>query len=524
MTGDACDVGAAGQPATVGAWIGFIAMAVGMFMAILDIQIVASSLPDIQAGLGISTRLTSWIQTAYLMAEVVAIPLTGFLARCLSSRGLFVAAVGGFTGASLGCAASQGFASLVVWRVVQGFCGGAIIPCVFSAVFLLFPPRLHDRATMIAGVLAMLAPTLGPTLGGWITETLSWHWLFLVNLPPGIVVGALVGALIAIDRPDWRRLRHIDYATLALIAIFLATLELALKQAPTLGWLSASALLMFAVCAGTGAAAVRRCLVRPEPIVDLRAFAERNFALGCWLSFALGMGLYGAVYLMPLFLGYIRQHSPLEIGAVMAVTGAAQLIAAPLATIADLRYDRRWLAALGYGLLAVGLALSCVQTYATDFDAMFWPQVVRGAALMLCILPVTTIALGRLPAARIANASGLFNLMRNLGGAIGLALVDTILEQRPPVHAERIVARLLAGDPDAARLVGLSTERFKGVPLGPIDQATKDFVAPLVERAAAVASFNDAWLLLAVLVGVALLAVPLLRHAPGDDDADQASG
>src|SRR5262249_45372564 len=152
----------------------------------------------------------------YLMAEVVAIPLTGFLARCLSSRGLFVAAVTGFTAASVGCALSGGFAVLVACRVVQGFCGGAIIPCVFAAVVLLFPPRLHDRATMIAGVLAMLAPTLGPSLGGWITERLSWHWLFLINLPPGIIVALLTGALIAIDRPDWRLLRRLDYPGLVL--------------------------------------------------------------------------------------------------------------------------------------------------------------------------------------------------------------------------------------------------------------------------------------------------------------------
>jgi DHA2 family multidrug resistance protein len=509
---DASAVGAAGRPASFGTWIGFAAMALGMFMAILDIQIVASSLPEIQAGLGIPTTLTSWIQTAYLMAEVVAIPLTGFLARCLSSRILFVGAVLGFTASSLGCALSTGFASLIAFRVIQGFCGGAIIPCVFTAVFLLFPPRLHDRATMIAGVLAMLAPTLGPSLGGWITERLSWHWLFLINLPPGLVVAALTGALIAIDRPDWRLLRRIDYAGLVLIAVFLATLELVLKQAPEIGWLSARSLALLAVCGAAGIGAIVRCLKGAEPIVDLRALGDRDFALGCGLSFALGMGLYGAVYLMPLFLGYIRQHSPLEIGAIMVVTGAAQLVAAPLATIAEPRVDRRWLAALGYGLLAVGLAVSGFETYASDFDEMLWPQILRGAAIMLCILPVTTIALGRLPAHRLADASGLFNLMRNLGGAIALALIDTVLERRAPIHAEHLVARLLAGDPDAARFVGLSTERFTGVPLGPVDQATKDFVAPLVERAAAVAAFNDAWLLLAFLVALALLAVPCFRR------------
>jgi len=495
----------------LGTWVGFVAMAIGMFMAILDIQIVASSLPDIQAALGITTDLTSWIQTAYLMAEVVAIPLTGFLARCLSTRLLFGGAIAGFTAASLGCALSHGFVALVAWRVLQGLCGGAIIPCVFSAVFLLFPPRLHDRATTIAGALAMLAPTLGPSLGGWITESLTWHWLFLINLPPGIVVSLLSVRLIDVDRPDWRLLRRLDYATLALIAVFLAMLELALKRAPELGWLSRPALAMLALCGAAGIASMVRCLRRAEPIVELRVFADRNFAVGCGFSFVLGMGLYGATYLMPLFLGYVRQHSPLEIGAIMMVTGAAQLVCAPVTAWADARVDRRRLTALGFGLFAVGLGLSGFETYATDFAEMLVPQLLRGSAIMLCILPVTTIALGHLPAARVGNASGLFNLMRNLGGAIALALIDTVLERRAPIHAEHLIGRLQAGDPDAARFVGLSTERFTGVPIGPVDQATKDFVAPLVERAAAVAAFNEAWLLLAVLVGLALLALPLFR-------------
>jgi DHA2 family multidrug resistance protein len=259
---------------------------------------------------------------------------------------------------------------------------------------------------------------------------------------------------------------------------------------------------------------VLRCLGRAEPLVELRAFGDRNFALGCGFSFVLGVGLYGATYLLPLFLGYVRQHSPLEIGAIMIVTGAAQLVCAPLTAWAETRVDRRWLTALGFGLFAAGLGLSGFETYATDFSEMLLPQLVRGSAIMLCILPVTTIALGHLPAARVGNASGLFNLMRNLGGAIALALIDTVLERRAPMHAEQLVARLQAGDPDAARFVGLSTERFTGVPIGPVDQATKDFVAPLVERAAAVASFNDAWLLLAVLVGLSLLALPLLRKPP----------
>ncbi|MGV8951403.1 MAG: MFS transporter, partial [Cypionkella sp.] len=178
--------------ASLAIWAGFAAMCLGMFMAILDVQIVATSIPTIQSALGVAPDQMSWIQTAYLIAEVIAIPLTGFLTRALSMRWLFVTAVVMFTAASVGCAASGSFVELLAWRVIQGFSGGTLIPAVFSAVFLMFPERQQALATTIAGVLAVLAPTVGPIIGGWITETYSWHWLFLINVAPG-----LISALIA---------------------------------------------------------------------------------------------------------------------------------------------------------------------------------------------------------------------------------------------------------------------------------------------------------------------------------------
>src|SRR6201981_2242891 len=207
-------------------WVGFFAMASGMFMAILDTQIVASSLPEIQTGLGIPLDQLSWVQTAYLMAEIVAIPLTGWLTRLMSTRGAFVACICGFTTASLACARAPGFWSLVLARVVQGFCGGAMIPLVFSAVFLMFQWPGRTRAILYAGLLAMLAPTLGPSVGGFITDRYSWHWLFLINVPPGVVVALLVARAVEIDRSDWRCLRSVDLLALPLLAIFLGSLQL----------------------------------------------------------------------------------------------------------------------------------------------------------------------------------------------------------------------------------------------------------------------------------------------------------
>jgi DHA2 family multidrug resistance protein len=508
---------AASHAAGAKTWIGFVAMAVGMFMAILDIQIVASSLPEIQAGLGLALDQLSWVQTAYLMAEIVAIPLTGWLTAMLSTRGAFLACVCGFTAASLACAGSTGFWSLIPARIVQGFCGGALIPLVFSAIFLMFDWSARTRATLVAGLLAMLAPTLGPSIGGFVTDRLSWHWLFLINVPAGIVVALLVARTVEVDRADRRGFGAVDLWALPLLAVFLAGLELLLKEAPKRGWGSAPMLLLAAVCFTCGGGLARRSLRHPAPLIDLAAFRHRNFALGCWFSFVLGIGLYGASYLLPVFLGLVRDYDALPIGEIMMVTGAAQLAVAPIATLLERRTDARLLIAAGYGLLAIGWVGNGFMTYQTDFWGLFWQQTARGTAVMLCLLPTTALALGSFEPADVANASGLFNLMRNLGGAIGLAVIDTVIGQRAPTHVAALVSRLQAGDAAAARLVGLPTERFTGVPIGPVDAATRELVAPLVERAGLVAAFNDAWLWIGGAMLLSLLLLPLLRAAPARD-------
>ena len=442
-------------------------MCLGMFMAVLDIQIVASSLPDIQTAFGIPLDLLGWVQTAYLIAEIIAIPLTARLTRLLSLRGLFVVAISGFTLASLGAALSPNFDLLLLFRVIQGFCGGAIIPAVFTAGFALFPPDRRVLPTTIAGIFAMVAPTLGPVVGGYITDTYSWHWMFLINLPPGLLVAVLTGALLRGARPDWPFLRQLDYAGAALAALFLGSFVLFLKEAPKHHWTGGYISMLAFVCVASGIGAVHRCLTHAEPIVELALFRQRAFAASCLFSFTLGAGLYGSVYLTPVFLGLVRDHTPIEIGLVMIVSGAAQLLAAPVAAVAEKRMNLLLLAGIGYGLFGIGLVANAFETVDTDFAGFFWPQVLRGAGVMLCILPSMTIALEHRLGDDLANASAIFNLMRNLGGTIAIALVDTVLQQRTPIHVARLIARLQAGDPDAARIVGLPLDRFHNVPLRP---------------------------------------------------------
>ncbi|MGQ0583525.1 MAG: DHA2 family efflux MFS transporter permease subunit [Reyranella sp.] len=489
-------------------------MALGMFMAILDIQIVVTSLPNIQAALDIRPEQMSWLQTAYLIAEVIAIPLTGLLTRVLTMRGLFVAAITLFSLASLGCAASGGFASLVAWRVVQGFAGGVLIPLVFTAVFVLFPVRQQTVATTLAGVLAVLAPTVGPLAGGWITETYSWHWLFLINIGPGIVAAAVAAWFLPAGKTDVDHARRLDIVALLLMALALASLEIALKEAPQYGWGSGLVLGLLMLSAASLAAFVRRTLARETPIVDLSAFADRNFAISCALSFLLGIGLYGSVYLMPVFLGFVRGHDSLEIGTIMLVTGLAQLATAPLAVQLERRLDARLLTAAGFALFAAGLGLSAFQTRLSDYDDMFWPQILRGTAIMLCLLPPTRLALGHLAPERVADASGLFNLMRNLGGAIGLALIDTVVYGRSPLHAERLAEKLKAGDIATGRLIGLPEGSLTGIAPQNVDPETVSLVRALAEKAALVTSINEAWAMLAAFSALAVLSVAFLKPEP----------
>lgn len=490
-------------------WAGFAAMALGMFAAILDVQIVATSLPDIQAALGVSPDQMSWVQTAYLIAEVVAIPLTGLLMRILTMRWLFVGAMVLFICASAGCAASGSFGVLIGWRVLQGASGGVLIPVVFSAVFLMFPVARQGLATTLAGVLAVLAPTVGPIVGGWITQTYSWHWLFLINVLPGLIAASVAAWVLPRAKAQFALLQSVDLVAIALLALGLATLEIALKQAPERGWASGLVVGLLVLSGLSGLGFVRRSLGGAHPVVDLRAFGDRNFAVGCLLSFVLGIGLFGSVYLMPVFLAFVRGQNALQIGTLMLVTGLAQLAMAPVAVALEPRVDARLLTAAGFGLFALGLGQSAFQTPQTDFAGMFWPQVTRGLAIMFCLLPPTRLALGRLAPDKVPDASGLFNLMRNLGGAIGLALIDTVIYSRAAGHGADLMTRLQAGDLDAARFIGLPLQALNPGALTPALQAQ---LAPLLQKASLTLAINDAWAMIALLTVAALACVPFVRR------------
>ena len=326
----------AGTPAQAPAvrdWVGILAMVFGLFMAIMDVQIVTSSLTQIQGGLSASPDEISWVQTAYLIADVVMVPLSGMLSRLLSTRVLFVSATLGFTAASALCATATSLTQMILYRALQGFSGGAITPSVFPVLYTKFRgPQLATLMVLISLILN-LSSTLGPTIGGFLTDTLSWHWLFLVNIVPGIAVAVMVWWLIDIDKPDWSLLRYFDLCGLVLMALFLGCLEYALEEGPRWDWLADETILAAVVVSSVASVLFFwRVLTYHQPIVDLRTFTNRNFALGSFYTFVVGTGLYGATYLIPLYLAQVRGYSSLQIGETVVVTGLAQMAVSPFTT------------------------------------------------------------------------------------------------------------------------------------------------------------------------------------------------
>lgn len=488
--------------------VGYFAMVLGMFMAILDIQIVSSSLTEIQAGLSASADEISWVQTSYLIAEVIMIPFSGYLSRLLSTRVLFTLSAASFTLASVGCALASNLETMIVLRALQGFLGGAMIPTVFASTYMMFPRSRMAGATVIIGLVATLAPTIGPTLGGYLTQLFSWHWLFLINIVPGVIVCLLVWSFIDIDKPNYALFKGFDYIGLAALAVFLGSLEYVLEEGTRNDWFNDEAIRNFAIACAIGAVAFFwRSLTYANPIVDLKAFRNRNFATGCLFSLTIGVGLYGLVYLLPLYLGRVRGLNSLQIGEIMFVTGLAQFLSAPPAGILARHLDPRPVLGFGFALLAASTWSMTGLTGDWQFDELLLPQIMRGAALMFCIVPINVIALGTLPQHELKNASGLYNLTRNLGGAFGLAGINTVMTERTNFHWNRMVDFINPGRWEVQQYIDSIGASFGD--RSPADQmllAAKMLTAK-VQGQAYLMSFIDTFTLLSILFGLAAVMV-----------------
>jgi DHA2 family multidrug resistance protein len=501
--------------------IGFFAMVIGMFMAILDIQIVASSIQQIQAGVSASAEEVAWIQTSYLIAEVIGIPLSGLLNRALSMRRLFVFSATGFTLASMLCALAWDLNSLVVFRCIQGFLGAAMIPTTMAAAFTLFGPNRSVFQQVAIGMVATLAPSIGPTLGGWITEHLSWHWLFLVNVIPGIIAATVVWRLIPKQPPQLNLIKNIDIIGLAAMALFLGSFEYVFEEGPAAGWFEDEELVVWMfLCSLGGIIFFWRALTRTNPVVDLKVFKDRNFAVGSMVAIVVGFGLFGSVYLTPLFLGSVRGYNSLQIGQIMSVGGIAMFIGGPLAGALIRKIDPRIVMAFGLSLAAIGLYWNSFLTADSSFEELFWPQALRGAGLIMSMVPSNFVALGTLPPLKLPNATGLITVCRNLGGAVGLAALNTMRLNYTNLHTQEISAGLDPSRPEVQDWLLQAEASMRAAGNG---DPTAAAIAQLTRRMqveAAVMTFNNLFLAMAICFAVMILLVPMLkRPAPANAGA-----
>ena len=492
--------------------LAFGVMSVGFFIALLDIQIVSASLRDIGGGLSAGTDETAWVQTSYLIAEIIVIPLSGWLSRVMSTRWLFSASAAGFTLTSLLCGWAWDIHSMIAFRALQGFLGGSMIPTVFTSAFAYFKGHQRVIAAATVGALSSMAPTLGPTVGGWITDHYSWHWLFFINLMPGAAITVLVPLLVRIDRPDPRLLRGADYAGMALMALFLGCLEYTLEEGPRWGWMDDATISITAWISGlAGVAFVWRSLMHPHPVVDLRALNSLNFTLGCMFSFVSGVGIFATVYLTPLFLGRVRGLSALQIGYAVFSTGLFQLSSIPLYAWCARRIDLRWLMMFGLACFALSMWSFTPITHEWGWRELLLPQGLRGFAQQFAVAPAVTLTLGSLPPQRLRLASGLFNLMRNLGGAIGIAVCGTLLNDRTNLHFLRLAEHLNSANPALLQMLQQASAATAGdAPQARVAGLTRLWMLTL--REAQTLAYADAFLAVALAFIIATAMVPLMRR------------
>lgn len=490
--------------------LGFAGMVIGQFMAILDIQIVASSLPQIQAGVGASADEISWIQTAYLIPEVVMIPLSGYLSRLWGTRNVFLVSCLGFMLMSVAVGLSASVEQMIFFRAIQGFVGGAMIPTVFAVAFTAFPPAQRVTASVIMGLIVTLAPTVGPTLGGHLTEQLSWRWLFFINVPPGILVLFLVGRYANFDKGDPSLSKGFDWWGLALMAMFLMSLQFVLEEGAKNDWFADDHILLLSVVAAlTGPAFIWRALSYYNPIVELRAFANRNFMVGVVMTFTVGAALFGGTFLLPLFLGRVRGYSSAEVGTTMVVSGLAMFATAPFAGRLVRLVDPRVLMFGGFMMCAWGMWDAHAVTTEWGFWEFAGVQALRGVGVMLAMIASQQVTMSTLPPHMVKNASGLVNLFRNVGGAFGLAMLNTSLMTNTAAHMSELTQNISVTNGGMQAMLAGMQERFASS-IDPAGAAMKA-IYNMLNRQATTLAFGDAFAMLAIGCAAAAFVTLLAR-------------
>src|SRR5262245_32155851 len=427
------------QHPQVNPWIVAIAVMFGTFMEVLDTTVVNVSLPHIAGSLSASVDEAAWALTSYLVANAIILPMTGWIANYFGRKRTLLAAVFGFTAASFLCGLATTLPMLIFFRVLQGATGGALQPLSQAVMLEAFPPKDRGKAMAFWGLGIVVAPMLGPVIGGYLTDNFSWRWVFYINLPVGLASVILTRLFIFDPRYIRRQSRGIDYWGIGLLAIGVGALQVVLDKGQEEDWFGSTWIVAITAIALLGIAAfIVRELMTRDPVVHLRVFKDRTYAAGVFLMTMLGFVLYGSMLLLPIFLQTLLGYSAVDAGIAMAPRGLGSFLMMPVVGTVLGRFDPRKVLAIGLVGASWSLhALSSLSLNAGYWD-IFWPQFLQGACLAMLFVPLTTATMDPIPKQEMGNATSLFNLMRNLGGGFGIAAATTFLFRRQQFHTARL--------------------------------------------------------------------------------------
>jgi DHA2 family multidrug resistance protein len=429
-------------------WLALFGVMIGAFMAVLDIQIVNSSLNDISGALGSSIDEGSWISTAYLVAEIVAIGISGIMADIFSLKRYLIFSAIGFLTFSVLCAFSTDLSMMILFRAGQGLTGGALIPLAFNVILTILPPSKQPIGMALFGMTATFGPSIGPTVGGWLTDNYGWQWIFFINVVPGLVMLAIIWFCLEEDPMDLTLLEDLDYLGIIAMAIGLGSLEYVLEEGERKDWFGNPVIVRFAWIAGIFITLfLIRELTARKPFLNLNVFRHRNFTFASLIMTCLGFGLYGTVYLVPVYLVQVQHYSALEIGETLMWVGIPQLFIIPFMPLLMRLIDVRLL--VGLGLLLFGA--SCLMNSYMDsdyaMDQFRTSNIVRALGQPLIFIPLLSVATLGIPKQQAGSASAIFNMMRNVGGSIGIAMLSTLVTRREQFHSVRIGETVTAVTP-----------------------------------------------------------------------------
>ena len=420
-------------------WVSLVAAMIGAFMAILNIQITNASLLNIEGGIGTGVDNGSWISTSYLIGEIVVIPLTDFLSRVFSFRNIILAHATLFGVFSVACAFAHDLPTMIAMRALQGYFGGVLIPMAFTLVFTKLPRAQQPIGLAMFSLAVTFAPAIGPTIGGYLTENYGWQTIFFVNVIPTAVMVTTLYFTLERQPIQLGLLKEGDWFGIATMAIGLSALQTVLEEGNKDDWFGSPFIVKLAIIAAISLSLfITNELIVEKPLLRLRLLTNRNFGLGTIAAVFLGFGLFGSIYMLPAYLGQVQGYNAEQIGEVLAWTGLPQLVLIPLVPKLMQRIDARYLAAFGLLLFAYSSFMNTTMSLDYSGDQFWIPNIVRAIGQALTLVPLSNVSLGSIASQDAAAASGISNMMRNLGGAIGTAVLATIVTKREQFHSNII--------------------------------------------------------------------------------------